>query len=160
MRLVTTAARIPVLVVATTLSIGCPSNRKVGQFKCSDFTREFFWQPPEVQMVKFTNYDLDKQYALFICGNQEIHPPAIYLAKPFAREGVKAIDYLRKQLSLTYEDLVIRDIIFVFEEMERQRTYDIAHDDELLQLMATRVTNMKDPGWRETSLRSLQEIQK
>lgn len=149
-----------VLLVTGAVFFGCSSRTKAGRFECSEFTKPFFWQPPEVQKSKFLEYDLETQYALFICGNQVIHPPTIYLAEPFARQGPKLVSFLEGKLTTAGDDLTIRDIILVFEEMHRQRTYNVYRDDRLMQLMATRVKGMKDPGWQDTCLRSLQEIQK
>ncbi|MBF0523955.1 MAG: hypothetical protein HQK56_02525 [Deltaproteobacteria bacterium] len=144
-------------------------SKKVGEYYCSDLIGEIYGKESlEYRGDDFHNYPFEKQYAIFICGNQYIHPPtiymselfAIYVAKLFAKEGNRIVAFLKMKLLEANDDLTIRDLILVFSEMSRLKTYDVASDDELMRLMFERVEGMKSIGWKEITLRMLAEIQK
>ena len=137
------------------------TTRKVGDFYCSDLTETFFYgKSIKSRMSDFGNYPVEKQYAIFICGNQVIHPPAIYLVTPFANEGGQVIDFLTGKLAETNDDLTIRDIIFVIAEMSRLHTYDVAHNEKLMRSMEERVKGMKDADWKKMTEEMLKTIRK
>jgi len=107
-------------------------------------------------MANFTQFDLEKQYAIYICG-QGMEPPAIYLSKPFAREGEKVVPFLKTKLLTATDDLTIRDI---FAEMSRQKTYDVSGDVDLMKVIDESVNKEKDPYWKQLSQQMLNEIKK
>jgi hypothetical protein len=68
--------------------------------KESKLIRHFFLDMSEDdQEREFKNYSLDEQYNLYIWGNQVVHPPAMYLAKPFAQQGPTIVPFLMKKFS-------------------------------------------------------------
>jgi hypothetical protein len=139
---------------------GCPTRTQVGQYKCSDLWKSFFLKKsPETQMAEFTQYDLEKQYAIYICG-QEIEPPLIELARPFAREGEKVVPLLKAKLLAAPNDPTIRDIVNVFAEMSRQQTYDVVGDADLMNIIEKSVGRIKDPYWKQFSEKKLSQIRR
>jgi hypothetical protein len=138
---------------------GCSaSNPQVGEYTCSQLTEYFYGKPLKERVAQFVAADLEKQYAIYICGNQYLEPPAMYLAKPFAREGSSAVGFLKTKLSQASDDGTIRDLVLVFEEMSKQRTYDVAGDGDLMGVIAASVGRVKDADWRQACERSLGEI--
>jgi hypothetical protein len=106
----------------------------------------------------FSKLSVEKQYAIYICGNQVVHPPMMYLGELFAREGEKIIGFLKVKLRETDDDATIRDLVRLFSEMSRLGTYDVAKDDELMRLISVRLAGMKDPGWREVTEQMVNRI--
>jgi hypothetical protein len=132
----------------------------VGGYDCSELTENFYGKPLKIRIAEFGNYELEKQYAIYICGNQFIEPPATYFAEPFAREGSKVVGFLKAKLSQTNDDGTIRDLILVFTEMSRQKTYAVSADRDLMKLMGASVARIKNDGWRQTTEQMLSEIGK
>src|SRR5712691_5041715 len=92
---------------------------------CSELI-PFFRRPIHDQFAEFMRLDVEKKYWVYLCGNQFVHPPALYLVEPFARDGPNVVIFLRDKLSRASDDLTIRDIVRLFKEMQRQNTYDVA----------------------------------
>lgn len=132
----------------------------VDTIDCSELTRTFFRKPIQAQMKEFGDRSLDEQYAIFICGNQIIHPPAMYLSQPFADQGPRIVEFLRMKLIQAEGDLTIRDIIRVFVEMSRQGTYDVAQDPSLMTLMTESAARIKDVERRRFTYRILSEVRR
>jgi hypothetical protein len=133
-------------------------NMRVGEYKCSQLTEYFYGKPLNVRVSQFVAADLEKQYAIYICGNQYLEPPAAYLAESFAREGAGIVGFLKNKLSLASDDGTIRDVVLVFEEMSRQRAYNVAGDTDLMKVITEAVDRVKDPFWKKTAEQSLGEI--
>lgn len=154
--------KVKAVGLATLLSLaitGCPEAQgQVEGRDCSEFNEMFHGRPFKVRVADFTNYDLATQYAIFICGNQFRHPPAIYFAEPFAQHGDKAVPFLKEKLLGATDDLAIRDIILLLTEMSRQNTYDVAGDNELVRLMTASVAKMRDEDWKRMTQKNMSEI--
>jgi hypothetical protein len=131
---------------------------RVGEYKCSQLTEYFHGKPLNVRLSEFAAADLEKQYAIYICGNEHLEPPATYLAESFAHEGARIVGFLKNKLSLASDDGTIRDVVLVFKEMSKQRTYNVAGDTDLMKVIAAAVDRVKDPFWKKTSEQSLGEI--
>lgn len=155
-----------VILKATSFSLlllfgmaGCSSaSSNVRGYDCSELAKTFFRKPLKTTLVEFGDYDVDKQYAIYICGNQYMHPPMIHLAEPFAKEGEKVVDFLKARLLEADDDLTIRDIVLVFAEMKLQKTHDVAGDSDLMRLIEEKVRGMKNPDWRQLSEQELNGI--
>lgn len=128
--------------------------------ECKPIVQTFFQMPLKDRMEKFGTYTLEEQYRIFICGNQVMHPPAIYLAGPFAKQGSRAVVLLKAKLASAKDDLTIRDIILVFTEMQRRDTYDVAGDKALIALITDSVRVIQDKDWRRIAQQNLNEIQR
>jgi hypothetical protein len=75
--------------------------------QCSTLVTTFFQLPMKEQIAQFDKRDLEDQYTLLICGNQAIHPPALYLAQPLAQKGQIAAAFLKGKLSAAKDDLTL-----------------------------------------------------
>jgi hypothetical protein len=148
------------LSVLSLLSVtGCSAaNMRVGEYKCSQLTEYFYGEPLKVRISQFVATDLEKQYAIYICGSQYLEPPATYFAEPFARKGGGIVEFLKNRLSHASDDGTVRDIVLVFTEMGRQRTYNIAGDSDLMRVVDDRVAAMKDEGWKRLVEQQVKEI--
>lgn len=149
--------RIVIIFAALLCVASCSvTGRKVGKFDCSDLTEIIYGEKSlQYRIDDFSNYDVEKQYAIFICGNQFVHPPMMYLAELFAKEGDKVVGFLKIKLLETKDDLTIRDVVFVFAEMSRLGTYNVNKDEELMCLISERVVGMNDSDWRRITERKL-----
>ena len=125
---------------------------------CPKLNKTFFRKPTSEQMAQFSGLDIGDQYAVFICGNQVREPPSIHLATPFAKEGRSVVGFLKTKLTAATGDLTIRDILLVFSEMSRSKSYDVAGDADLMKVITEAVDRVKDPFWKKTSEQSLSEI--
>src|SRR5262249_4465727 len=86
---------------------------------CTELARTFFKLPDRIQNEEFLRRDIETRYSIYLCGNQYMHPATQYLAEPFARGGKSVADFLRAKLAQANDDLTVRDIVRVFEEMSR-----------------------------------------
>lgn len=146
-------------VVFSLISASCTTNSKaVGCYNCSELNVTV--HKILLREDDFVNYDLDKQYAIYICGMQYIHPPMMGLAVLFAREGSKVIDFLKTKLVEANDDLTIRDLVLILNYMSGFKTYNVANDEELMHIICERVEGMKDRGWRESARQMVTEIKK
>lgn len=141
---------------------GCTgaAREHVRGYSCKEFADTFFQKNHKVMIATFGEYDIDKQYAIYICGNQYIHPPMIHLAEPFAKGGEKIVAFLKDRLLETNDDLTIRDIVSVFSEMSRQEKFNVSNDSDLMQLMNAKITSMSNQNWREMAEKKLNEIRR
>ncbi len=103
--------------------------------QCDVWIKTFFREPVKEQLKKFSTFSIDDQYSVLICGNQVLHPPALYLAEPFAEKGRIVLDFLKAKLRQATDDLTIRDIIYVFTVMNRQGAHDVVGDGDLMALI-------------------------
>ena len=162
MSIVSTAiGRVVVAVLFLTLGmIGCqPDVRHVRGYDCSDLRDKYLQKPRKTLIAEFGDHDIEKQYAIYICGNQYMHPPFLGLADAFAEEGAKVVGFLKTRLlEAEGDDSTVRDIVYVFSEMQRLKTYDVIGDDDLMRIMVERVRMIKSDGWREISERRLSRI--
>jgi len=126
--------------------------------ECSPWMSTFYGKPIKERIAAFDSYSIDDQYQIFICGNQMLHPPAIYLARPFAGRGESAVPLLKEKLIQAGDDLTIRDIVRVFVEMKRLSTYDASKDAFLAALISRKVAGMHDSGWRGIAQKNVNEI--
>ena len=143
----------------------CPNGRgcaaadmRVGEYKCSQLTEYFYGKPPNARISLFVAADLEKQYAVYICGNQYLEPPATYFAEPFALEGGRIVGFLKDKLSRASDDGTIRDVVLVFKEMSRQQTYNVGDDSKLMKVVDDRVAAMKDKDRKRLVEQRVKEI--
>ncbi|MHA6881788.1 hypothetical protein [Ralstonia pseudosolanacearum] len=136
---------------------GCNSGDS--EIEPNQFDRDFFHLSTEAQVKKFHEYDMKTQYELVIVGNQVVHPPAIYLAEEFAEQGEAAIPFLRDKLASTKKEVTIRDIVAIFTEMHRLKSYKFSNDSSLMRLVDERVNSMQGQ-WKSVTVQMLQEIRK
>lgn len=148
-----------VFVAAVFLVAGC-SFAAESQLRstCDPWLGTFYKRSLKERIATFDSYDLENKYWIFICGNQVIHPPAIYLAEPFAKQSAAAVPFLKTKLAQADDDLTIRDIVLVFAEMQRQRSYNVSKDSDLVKLITEKVNGMHDPDWKAIAQRNVDKI--
>jgi len=120
--------------------------------------KTFFNQSTKAQLTAFDTYGIARQYEIFLCGMQSVHPPAMHLATPFALHGRAVVDLLKAKLSQAEDDLTIRDIVFLLTEMKNRQTYNVADDVELMNLIDAGITRMKDENWKQSVEAMVDEI--
>jgi hypothetical protein len=145
-----------IILALIVLLVGCTSN--AGGVQPSKMVSDFYHLSTSEQMRKFENHTLDEQYELYIFGNKVVHPPATYLAEPFARQGAKVVPFLSEKLKAEKDEARIRDIVLVFAEMARLNLYDFSQDTELMSLLNQKINNMQGM-WKDVTLKFLSEIQ-
>lgn len=119
-------------------SSGCQSAmvESPTEHECDRLISSFFMKlNAEQRQEEFAHFDIDTQYSIYICGNQKVHPPTVYLAESFSKEGKKIIPFLTDKLLSTKSDSSIRDIIYIFGWMQRLKIYDVASDGVLIDLI-------------------------
>jgi len=127
------------------LLLACCTSGQAGLPK--GVSNEFFYLPEQKRNAEFERYDFDTQYRIYIYGSQEIEPPVIGLAWPFAREGARIVQPLTSKLKSADDDATIHSIVFVFRVMNDLGTYDVAGDKSLMEELREKVGTMKDPFW-------------
>jgi hypothetical protein len=108
----------------------------------------FYEKSLKERISDFPRYSFEERYAIYLYGNQVQHPPAIYLADPFAAQGKSIVLLLSDRLRAATDDLTIRDIVMVFSAMGRAKTYDVAGDEQLMKLLEGSAKRMKDRDWK------------
>jgi hypothetical protein len=120
----------------------------------------FYAKSLKDRISEFSQYAFDDQYVIYLYGNQVQHPPAIYLADPFAARGASIVPLLSDRLRATTEDLTIRDIVMVFSAMSRAKSYDVAGDEQLMKLLKESANRMKDPDWKALVEKEISTVEK
>jgi hypothetical protein len=148
-------------IVVLAASIGCqPRDLEApAPGECRELTESFFRKfSISEKMTKFHDFNIEKQYVIYICGNQREHPPSLYLAEAFAKEGEQVVSFLTGKLSATKSDSTVRDIISVFSDMQNFKTYDVASNEILMAIIINRAAGIKDDFWREYTQNLVAEI--
>lgn len=125
--------------------------------KCKALAKSFFREPSAWRLHLFENADAEEQYAIYICGNQYMHPPMLELADALAARGQIGADFLRSKLEVAKGDLTTRDITRAYLIMKRMGTYDVGQDAAIMRLLATKIAQMKGPS-KETTEEMFAEI--
>lgn len=145
LRLKCLAAPIAIAFVAgCTTPVGL---REVGG--CGAVESVHIGKSPDETIEAFTRSDLETKYRIYVCGNQWVHPPALYLAGSFAVGGEPVATFLKQKLEQTRSDATVRDIVQVYAQMQRQRTYDVSGDLDLVQLLTNKVQAIRNDDWRK-----------
>lgn len=119
--------------------------------------KDFFNMSKASQKEDFKSRSLDGQYELYLFGMGVVHPPAMYLAEPFAQQGSEVVPFLTSKVKTAEDEFTIYAIVFVFSEMARQGQYDFSKDPQLVGVLETRVERMHGI-WRESTLEMLRDI--
>lgn len=146
-------------VIALFVVLASCSSRTAEGYSCSGLQTTFFRMPLAEQVAAFGRYPLDDQYVIYVCGNQRLEPPALYLREPYAREGKVAADFLATKLATVTYDFTAYNIIEVFEKMQQLGSYDVAGDAELLSLLTSSVARMKEADEKRKATELLTSIQ-
>ncbi len=109
------------------------------------------------QVKQFKTYAIEEQYELFEFGNQVVHPPAIYLAEPFAQRGPSVVPFLVKKLKDSGSGAEVRDIALVFSELNDGKLYDFLADPGPINLLEQKASSLGGV-WGPTTLKMVSEI--
>ena len=117
-----------------------------------------FFSLSKVERIRqFKGYSLEEQFEIYSFGNRIVHPPATYLAVPFAERGVEIIPFLKKKLEVEKDEAGIRDILLVLSKVAQLNIYDFKKDFELTELLKRKVDSMKGI-WKDIAIEFLAEI--
>jgi len=119
---------------------GCTNHRLEREF--------FFKNPAATRADRLRQYSLEDQYRLFRYGNDRFEPPLTGLAKPIAERGRSAIPFLLEKLNPQADDITVRDVLSLFETMGSIKSYDVKSDALVVDTLRSRVSTMKDAGWK------------
>jgi hypothetical protein len=75
-----------------------------------------------------------------------MHPPARYLARPFAERGAEVVPYLRIRLAETKNELTLRDIAAILVELKQLENYDFS-EDNIVDMLDEKEKSMRGP-WK------------
>jgi hypothetical protein len=117
----------------------------------------FFETPPTDQIDTFRALSNEEKWQVYARGLRR-EPPTIYLATPFAEEGIRVVDLLKQELSSAKDNATIWRLLIVFEKMHNLRTYDTEIDKDLLRLVDARVQHMHEGPLKEDAHQIATEI--
>lgn len=125
---------------------------------CADhsFEHKFFQQSFATAEARMTGYSLEDQYKIFRYGNDVVHPPMMELANPIAKLGGAAVPFLLMKLASETDDVGIRDIALIFQEMTLQDYYDVRSDKVVMSRLTQKVESMTT--WKDVTLGMIDEI--
>lgn len=145
-------------IVITGCSIHVSPNEDAAKMDCSKIIKTFYKLSDNKQISAFGSYNVEQQYEIYICGNQKVHPPAIYLAWLFSREGETIVEFLRKKLEAAHGDMTIYNIILVYNYMNRDKIYNVADNSELMLSIETAAKRVEDDFFRGMSEQAVNQI--
>lgn len=138
------------LVVLTSICSACFGGTRLSSgVQCDSVINTYFKLPRKEQVQKFTLQSQDDQYVIYMCGSQAIEPPVMGFAGAYASEGAAVVPFLKNKLQSAGDDLTVRDLVLVFNQMNTAKTYDVVHDNELIDLIKQKVAGMKDAQWKQ-----------
>ena len=138
-----------VLTFICLLTFGCENH---------ELEENFFKQSLTNREERLRQYSLADKYKIFRYGNDMKEPPLMDLANPIAERGATAVPFLLDQLNSKPDDITLRDILLIFTTMASSKSYDVKADSTLMATLTSRISGMKDRGWQEICLKSLQYI--
>jgi hypothetical protein len=81
------------------------------------------------------------------------------LANPIAEKGRTVVPFLFGKLTPQADDITVRDVVLVFETMSSTKSYDVKSDELVMNILGSRVSTMKNAGWKTSSSQMLQRIE-
>jgi hypothetical protein len=120
---------------------------------------QFYSKPLKERLASFNEYPIDQQYAIYLYGNQVLHPPALYLADALAANGQTIVAPLSDRLAASENDQTIRDLVMVFSAMNRLKSYDVARDASLMRRLTEATARMRETEWKRIVERELATLQ-
>lgn len=121
------------------LCSGCASNQ---------MERNFFEIEYDQAGSRFESYSIPDQIKIYLYGVQSVTPPATVLSRQIAEHGKEAIPAIMNELNTNPTEENIKDLMVVFETMQRIGTYDVSNDKRLLRTLDNYVDNMKNKIWQ------------
>jgi len=140
---------IRLALVLALLLLGCENH---------DLEEDFFKRPLADRVERLRRYPLGDQYKIFRYGNDVKEPPLMDLADPIAEKGATAVPFLLGQLNYKSDDITVRDVVLIFETMATSKSYDVKSDNALMSVLNSKISTMKNQGWKGNCLIMLQRI--
>ena len=137
------------------LLTGCTSS--IAEVQPSRMIEDFYRLSTSEQLKVFKIHSVEEQYDLFLFGNQTVHPPAVYLARPFAEQGASIVPFLKGKLIATRDEITIRDITTILTELYYLKLYNFQEDADLLDVLDQKV-NLMQGIWKDTTIKMLAKI--
>jgi hypothetical protein len=122
--------------------------------------RNFYDKAYDQAGSRFEEYSLRDQIKIYLYGMQVITPSTPVLSRPIAERGQAAIPAILNELSTNPSEQNIKDLMVIFETMERLGSYDVRHDKALIQKLDDYVASMKNGIWRGYTKEKLNQIKK
>lgn len=128
------------------LCSGCATNQ---------MERNFFEQGYDSFGTRFESYLLENQIKIYLYGMQSRQPPITVLSRPIAERGLLAKRPLLAELKQHPTDQNIKDLMIIFETMQRIGSYDVQRDKSLMKLLDEYVDGMKNAIWKKQTKNQL-----
>jgi hypothetical protein len=80
------------------------------------------------------------------------------LARPLAKQGASVVKPLESKLRSANYDLTIHDVVHLFRVMSDIGSYDLLDDEQLMDDLRLKVSEMKDSAWRIIAEEQLEGI--
>lgn len=77
-----------------------------------------------------------------------------------ARRGAEAIPFLKKTLHESSGKNEIYDVVEVLWSMQKEGTYNVHEDAELMEMLSVGIAKMKDGVWKSLATNNLEDIRK
>jgi hypothetical protein len=122
--------------------------------------QNFFDKEYDQAGARFAEYSIPDQIKIYLYGVQVTQPPVTVLSRPIAESGKAAIPFILGELQTHPTDQNIRDLMVIFETMQRLATYDVSNDKVLLRKLDTYVNGMSNKIWRGYTKAKLDQIKK
>lgn len=87
------------------------------------------------RLERMEAYPLERQWRIYLYGQQDIHPPDLALAELIAKQGKTAADYVLEQLSVTKSDSDHISSLWLFQVMRRRGYFNICGNPDYLNRM-------------------------
>jgi hypothetical protein len=140
-----------VAVLLILLCSGCAS---------SQMEQTFFDKEYDQDGSRFATYSIPDQIKIYLYGVQIVRPPIPVLSRPIAERGQAAVPFILGELQANPTEQNIKDLMVIFETMQRLGTYDVQHDKALLRRLDAYVNGMTNKIWQGYTKEKLTQIKK
>lgn len=134
------------------------SQEDSAKYVCSEVLDSFYKMSKQERIAAFSNKDVEEKYVIYICSNQEIHPPDTSLALIFSRDGESIVEFLKEKLKSAYGSVTIFNIILIFQFMSYDNSYNVRDDTKLVMVIESAISRVNDTFWKSMCEQSLNEI--
>lgn len=110
---------------------------------------EFFDLDRRTRLQRMEAYPIERQWRLFLYGQQAVHPPDTLLAIPLAKQGRVAADYILEQLTTTENEGDYHESLMVFLFMKRDGYLNVCGDSDYLNRIRANEFKIQRKGSRE-----------
>lgn len=94
-------------------------------------------QQRSTRQQRMEAYTLERQWEIFLYGQQVLHPPDLALVEPIAKQGKVAADFIVTRLSTAVQDSEYFYALDVFDAMQLRGHFDLCANPDHLARMRT-----------------------